>query len=149
MRVSTAVMWLGFCVVGVSQRRIGRAIVAGMTWLLGFEVAWQIARFWPPHSWSLLIFAAFIGVVVLLQRKAVRPSLPLLALALAVMAVWLATGFHINNRTDLAHFNSFGEACNEGAKTLWGLAYLVPLLMADGPLRRSVVSRRRRLPAAG
>jgi hypothetical protein len=52
-----------------------------------------------------------------------------------VFAVWVAAGFHVNvNERGLAGFDPTAEVLNEGSKTLWAAAYLVPLL-SFGPLR--------------
>jgi hypothetical protein len=155
MRVSTVVVWLAFVLVGVLSHDLKRALLAGMTWLLGWEVAWQLARWLTSDQrglgWTIAFFAASIAFVLLLQRKAIRPSVPLLGLGLAVGAVWLATGFHINGY-NLPHFDPLAEALNEGAKTAWGLAYLWPLahrakVRDGGPLpvgdRLDVVLERR------
>src|SRR5262249_9579006 len=72
-------------------------------------------------------FLLGIGFVVYAARHGARPSLPLLAAALAVWVVWIATGFHVNGHT-MVGFDPAAEALNEGTKTLWALAYLAPLM---------------------
>lgn len=47
-----------------------------------------------------------------------------------VWAVWIATGFHVNGHT-MTGLDPSAEALNEGAKTLWALAYLVPLMRSS------------------
>ena len=79
-------------------------------------------------GWNACLFLASAAIVLALQHFAVRPSLPLIGLSLLIGAVWLATGFHVNGYDHLAGFDPLGEALNEGAKTAWGLAYLVPLI---------------------
>jgi hypothetical protein len=131
MRVSTAILWLLFCVVGVMQRRLRRAMLAGIVWLLGWEVAWQVASWLESSgrafSLTILVFVGSAAIVFLLQRKAVLPYLPLIAVSLTIGAAWVATGFHVNGYNTVSHFNALGEAFNESAKTAWGIAYLWPL----------------------
>ena len=80
-------------------------------------------------GWNVVLFGVSAAIVLVLQRFAVRPSLPLIGLSLVIGAVWVATGFHVNGYDHLAGFNPLGEALKEGAKTApGGLAYLVPLI---------------------
>ncbi|MDX6481859.1 MAG: hypothetical protein QOG85_2369 [Gaiellaceae bacterium] len=130
MRLSTALLFFGFLFVGFLRRDFKSAILAGMTWLLGWEIAWQFTN--ELHSartlgWNAFLFLASAAIVLLLQRFAVHPYPPLIGLSLLIGGVWLATGFHVNGFDHLAHFDPLGEALNEGAKTAWGLAYLIPL----------------------
>jgi len=141
VRVSTMATWTAFVFVGVFQQKLKRALLAAATWLCGWEVAWQFAR-WVKvthhlASWNVVIFAALAGFVILLQRRAVRPSLPLIAVALIIAAVWLATGFRVNYHT-LAGFSPSAEALNEAAKTVWALAYLWPLWLCGRSDERRV-----------
>ena len=149
MRVSTAVVWLAFVFVGVIRQQLKRALLAGMTWLLGWEVAWQLARWLTTTdrllSLSILVFAASSAFVFLLQRKTVRPSMPLLGASLAIGAIWLVTGFHVNGHTGL-HFDPLAEALNEGAKTAWGFSYLWPLWRSGVADRKRPIVKR---PACG
>lgn len=101
--------------------------VAGIAWIVGFENLFEAMR--RPHVWHWIPFVAVdIVGMVLLARKGITPSLPLLAATLAVWGAWLATGFHVNEHT-MAHFQPGAEAFNEGVKTLWAAAYLVPLML--------------------
>ena len=141
MRLSTTLLFLGFLFVGFLRRDFRSAILAGLTWLLGWEVAWQLTnQLHDTHTLGLnaLLFLASAAIVLVLQRWAVRPSLPLIGLSLLIGAVWVATGFHVNGYDHLADFSPLGEALNEGAKTAWGLAYLLPLIrLPAAPLEPS------------
>ena len=131
MRLSTALLFFAFLFVGFLRRDFKSAILAGMTWLLGWEIAWQFTNTLHTNrtlGWNVFLFLVSAGIVLLFQRFAVRPSMPWIGLSLAIGAVWVATGFHVNGFDHLAHFNALGEALNEGAKTAWGLAYLIPLI---------------------
>lgn len=81
-----------------------------------------------PFRWDAAVYLASAAIVLALQRKTVVPSFSLLALSVALGAVWVAAGFHVNTYSHLATFDPLGEALNEAAKTAWGLAYLLPLL---------------------
>ena len=89
---------------------------------------------WAVDVWTRLRrFLVLPAIVLALQTKTVRPSLPLIGLSLLIGVVWVATGFHVNGYDHLADFNPLGEALNEGAKTAWGLAYLLPLIRLPAP----------------
>lgn len=145
VRVSTMVTWTAFVFVGVAQHNLKRALLAAAMWLCGWEVAWQFARWLKvAHhhaSWSLAIFAALAGFVVLLQRRAIRPSLPLIGVALLFSVIWIVTGFHINQHT-VTHFDPLAEGLNEAAKTAWAIAYLWPLWLCGRSDERRVEARR-------
>lgn len=131
MRLSTTLLLLGFLFVGFLRRDFKAAMLAAVTWLLGWEIAWQFTT--ELHTsrtlgWNALVLVGWASIVVALQHWTVRPSLPLIVLSLLIGAVWVATGFHVNDHEHLAGFDSLGEALNEGAKTAWGLAYLAPLI---------------------
>ena len=133
VRLST---WLAlFVFAGIAAWRSEREpLLAALAWLAGFEGAYQVAAVLlhtPPRlpfigsiSISLIVGMPLIAVAMTLLGA--RPDPVLLGLAAVVFVVWLATGFHVN--TSPSAINPAGEALNEGAKTLWALAYLVPLL---------------------
>ena len=64
------------------------------------------------------------------MRVGVRPWWPLVGLTAALWAIWMATGFHFNGH-GMTGFSISAELFNETAKTLWALAYLVPLLVQE------------------
>ena len=131
MRLSTTLLLFAFLFVGFLHRDFKAAILAALTWLLGWEVAWQFANTLHTNrtlGWNVILFLVSAAIVLVLQRFTVRPSLPLIGLSLLIGAGWLATGFHVNGYDHLGDFNALGEAFNEGAKTVWGLAYLIPLI---------------------
>jgi hypothetical protein len=140
VRLSTWAALGAFLVLGVRDRRYW---LAGAAWIGGFEVLYQATvtgqelidnGFHPSVWWAppvvFGVFALGVGFVVWAARHGARPSLPLLAAALGVWAIWIATGFHVNGHT-LTGLDPTAEALNEGAKTLWALAYLVPLMRSS------------------
>lgn len=137
VRLSTWAALGVFLVLGVRDRRYWLAAAA---WIGGFEVLYQATNtskdlidtgFHPSVWWApVVVFGVFvlgIGFVVYAGRHGARPAFPLLAAALAVWAIWIVTGFHVNGHT-MVGFDPAAEALNEGAKTLWALAYLLPLM---------------------
>ena len=140
VRLSTWAALGAFLVLGVRDRRYWLAAAA---WIGGFEVLYQATTtaqglidngFHPTVWWApVVVFGVFllgVGFVVWAARHGARPSLPLLAAALGVWAIWIATGFHVNGHT-MTGLDPSAEALNEGAKTLWALAYLVPLMRSS------------------
>lgn len=146
VRLSTWLPIAAFVAVAVI-RRDGRAIGAAFAWLAGFEAAYQASTLatgsgLPAAGWTAPALIVF-GVAVTWEawRRGVRPDLRVMAMTAAVWAAWLATGFHANEPT-FVDFNVTAEVLNEAAKTLWAVAYLIPLLGAIPVLRR-------RLPGKG
>jgi hypothetical protein len=146
VRLSTWAALGAFLVLGVRDRRYWLAAAA---WIGGFEVLYQATvttkdlihnGFHPSVWWApVVVFGVFllgIGFVVWAARHGARPSIPLLAAALGVWGIWIATGFHVNGHT-LTGLDPTAEALNEGAKTLWALAYLVPLMRSSRAGRAS------------
>src|ERR1051326_6536503 len=133
VRIST---WLTVLVFGlIAAWRSERApLLAAIAWLASFESAYQIASMilkTPPPipligpvSISLLVGAP--AVALLMTAMGARANPLLLGLALLTFGVWIATGFHVNTGTVVV--SPTGEALNDAAKTLWALAYLLPLL---------------------
>jgi len=135
-RLSTVLLLAAFLTLAVA-RRDHRPAVAAVAWLVGFELLFEATR--RPDGWHAVVLIGVAGVgIAALARKGIAPSPLLMAATLALWAVWLATGFHVNQHT-MVGFQPGAEAFNEGAKTLWGAAYLVPLLLA---LRRGRVQSR-------
>lgn len=135
VRISTWLTVLVFALIA-AWRSERAPMVAAIAWLASFEAAYQIAAMIlrtpspiplvGPVSISLLVGAP--AVALLMTALGARPNRSLLGLALLVFAVWLATGFHVN--TDTVIVSPSGEALNDAAKTLWALAYLLPLWQA-------------------
>jgi len=126
VRLSTLLLFAAFLALAVT-RRDHRPAVAAVAWLIGFELLFEATR--RPYEWHWILFVAVdIVGIALLARKGIAPSPLLLAATLAVWAAWLAAGFHVNHH-DTVPFQPGAEAFNEGAKTLWGAAYFVPLLL--------------------
>ncbi len=137
VRLSTWVALVVFLVLGVRDRRYWLAAAA---WIGGFEVLYQASNttkelidkgFHPSTWWApVVVFGVFllgIAFIVYAGRHGARPAFPLLGAALIVWVTWIATGFHVNGHTTTG-LDPAAEALNEGAKTLWALAYLLPLM---------------------
>ena len=134
MRLSTWAFVLAFEFIAV-VRRDWRPIAAMLAWMLGWEAVWSLTSFLTHGGgygwWGAARLA--IGPVVA-WWLGVRPTMwPLLA-AFAVGAVWVAAGFHVNEH-HATHIAVGSEILNEVAKSLWALAYLLPLM----PLSRRVM----------
>lgn len=150
VRISTIVALMAFAALALT-RRSGTPLVAGCAWLVGFEAAYQataIAVGHPvPHGMTLASYRhaapAVLGLaampLVFARWYKARPSFVLLAIVGAIWAAWVAVGFPVNQH-GAASISPLGEAFNETAKTLWALAYLVPLWLegesARGGFRR-------------
>ena len=145
VRLSTSLTLLVFLALGMRNRRYW---LAGAAWMFGFETLYQASvtgrelldhgfhpdAWWPP----VVVFGTYVlGVAFLIAaaRWGARPSLPLVGAALLVWAVWIATGFNVNEHTT-TNFDPTAEALNEGAKTLLAAAYIWPLWKASRGLDR-------------
>ena len=138
VRLSTWVVLLVFVSIA-AWRSDRRPLVAAVAWLAGFEAAYQVSAMLlrtPSHvpligpvSISLLVGAPAVAAAMTLLGA--RPNLVVLSLAALAFIAWLASGFHVNT-TDVV-VNPTGEALNDAAKTLWALAYLVPLWTLSRP----------------
>lgn len=137
VRLSTWIVLLIFLALGLRDRR---AWLAAAAWVGGFETAYQatntfegIARhgLHPGALWEpVVVFGTFgLGVlfVVGCALKGARPDLRFVLPIAVLWAVWVATGFHVNGHT-MIHFDAGAEAINEAIKTLWAIAYIVPLI---------------------
>jgi hypothetical protein len=110
-----------------------RPALACLAWLFSFEAVFEVVSLvtghgntlGPIHASMYVVLAAVI--VPWTYRRGVRPSWPLFAAALIFFAVWILTGFHVNQHTG-HDFSASAEVWNELSKTLWATAYLVPLL---------------------
>lgn len=110
-----------------------RPIAAAAAWLWGFEITFQVASIAEGHHDTTVVARLgwiLIGVpVVVLLSAWVRPDWRLLIAAVLCFGAWIVIGFHVNDHTTVG-FDPYAEAFNELAKTLWAVAYLVPLLGA-------------------
>src|SRR5579871_3642206 len=151
VRLSTWVALLA-CGLLAAYRADWRFLVGGAAWLAGFEAAYEASSVLAGHplpdlrSGPFALIAAGGVVVLAAGRRGVRPSGPVMVLVAAVWLVWVVTGFHVNGH-DTAGLDPAAEALNEVAKTLWAIAYLLPLwrsagipgtTRANGARRRSV-----------
>jgi hypothetical protein len=140
IRTSTLAVMAVFVVLGAVRDR--RFWLAAAIWLGGFEAAFQFtvemrilahSGFRPAAWWAPIVMFGTIalGVICVLAatRVGVRPSLPLLGLTGLIWAIWLLTGFHVNEH-NMVGFDPVAEGLNETAKTLWAVAYLLPLWKA-------------------
>lgn len=140
VRLSTWLALLAFMLIA-AWRSERQPVLAGIAWLAGFEGAYQVAAmlihtpssvpFIGPVSISLIVGMPLIAAAATMLGA--RPDRRLLMSAVLVFGLWLATGFHVN--ADATSMNPLGEVCNEASKTLWALAYLVPLA-----LRRTAIA---------
>jgi hypothetical protein len=138
VRISTWTTVLVFALLA-AWRSERAPLLAAIAWLASFETAYQIAAMIlrtpspvplvGPVSISLLVGAP--AVALLMTAMGARANRFVLGLALLAFVVWIATGFHVN--TDTVIVSPTGEALNDTAKTLWALAYLLPLLRARRP----------------
>jgi hypothetical protein len=140
VRLSTLIAAGAFVTVA-AVRRDRLPLLAGFAWLAGFEAAFQVVSLALnrlPLGLASPIFFITLGAATLLlaQRKRVQVQYRLLAVGVLLMAVWVATGFHLNGHqhgmfslhTRIAGFDPTAEFLNEASKTAWALAYLWPLL---------------------
>jgi hypothetical protein len=131
VRLSTWIVLLIFLVL-TAWRADYRPFVAALAWLWGFEAAYQITCITtgngsPASSAPILIAAGIISVVVACFCG-VYPSWPIVVVVAVVWIVWVAMGLPASLPS---HFNATAEVLNELAKTLWAVAYLIPLLLSS------------------
>lgn len=142
--------WLAagfFLGLAVKQRRWA-PILAGVAWMWSFEIVFQavsLAEDKLPLGPDGPIFYIVVGIplVAWITYQGIRPDPVAAVVALIVFVVWVALGFHVNRHT-MTGFSPGAEALNEAAKTLWAVAYLVPLLRASS---RARAAHTRRVPA--
>lgn len=144
VRLSTILTAVAFAGLAVA-RRDTRPLLACWLWLTTFEAAFQIASLvmdrLPLGVFSPLFFLSLAVVSLFFTRAQVRPDWRYLAAALLVIAVWMATGFHLNGHqhgmfslhTRIPDFDATAEVMNEVAKTLWALGYFLPLVRRPWP----------------
>jgi hypothetical protein len=125
VRLSTWIVLGVFVFLGV-RRRDRRYFFAALVWLAGFEAAYDVSMWvMHPQHWYLNVFffGASVLTVTYFGRSIPRPNLWIGAVVVALWAVWIATGFHVNDH-QMIDFDPAAEAVNEAAKTLWAAAFL-------------------------
>lgn len=132
-RLTTWVLVVAFVVLA-AKKHDSRVLVAACAWLIGFEAAFDLSRFavgkaHPFVTWALPLV---VGVFTLAwaYRNDIRPARNYALATGAVWVVWLAVGVPVNQHT-LTNFSWTAEILNVSAKTLWALAYLIPLLTSS------------------
>ena len=150
IRLSTILAALAFVGLAVA-RRDKLPLIAGWLWVATFEAAFQIASLimdrLPLGLVTPIVFLTLAVVTLFSTRGKVMPDWRYLAAALVVLAVWMATGFHLNGHqhglfslhTRIPDFDVTAEVLNESAKTLWALGYFLPLLRRPSPDERVAV----------
>jgi hypothetical protein len=149
VRLSTWLAFSAFVVLAV-YRRDRQPLLAAAAWLVSFEALFQIASIcvgvlplglFPP------VFFLTLAALTLpwLNLQGVRPDWRILCVAVVALVVWTAIGLPINghrhglfsfHEQSLAGFDPTAEVLNELAKTLWAVAFFVPLLSWAPRLRR-------------
>lgn len=129
VRLST---WLaGAAFVGVAVwRRDWRPLAAGFAWIWGFEVAFQVACIAAGYNFTPVVTRlgwVLVGIPIVVGLSSwVRPDWRIFLAAAAMFGVWGLAGFGVNTHETV--YSVGDEILNEATKTLWALAYLVPLL---------------------
>lgn len=132
VRLSTAVGLGAFGVLALA-RRDWRPLLAAAVWMIGYEAAFGVGVSFGHDRFRLGLVHSFIWLAIgavatpALARIGIRTSWRWLLAGLAVWAVWVATGFHVNFHNG-TNFDPTAEVLNEVSKTLWALAYFLPLL---------------------
>lgn len=137
IRISTLAVLVLILAAGVVRRRPVLGLCAAMAWLFGFEIAWQwtnnlLGRAGPGGSinWVNIMVTTTeaAGWVIAAHALGLRPQRWLVVAMITGWIVWLGLGFPVNAKMPHTGFSVEAELLNEGLKTLWGLAYLFPLL---------------------
>jgi len=115
-------------VIIVATRSPFRALVAVIAWASLFELTYQavgIVGFrWAPANfpWELI---ALSGWLILAAWMGLWPDWRIGILFVAIMAAWIATGYHYNVAGQSSAIDLRNEVLNEGGKAALALAYLV------------------------
>lgn len=127
--------------IGIWKRRPLIAVAALLAWAGGFEVTFRaldIVRWrewWAISAWAWEA-AALAGWVIAAYAFGVRPSIPWVAVTVATLGVWFATGFDYNLPQTVAGQHQvirwWPEILNVIAKTAWGMAYMLGALSPPG-----------------
>jgi len=132
VRLTSVIAVALFATLALAQHR-WLPILAMLAWAFGFEFFFEAAELTVGNGDALGAthivweFAAGLVFVPLAWRAGARPYWPLLLASFGACALWMATGFHVNQHTMIG-FDPAAEVLNEVAKLLWAAAYLVPLL---------------------
>jgi hypothetical protein len=148
VRTSTWLTAAAFVTVAII-RRDRKALLAGWVWLSGFEAAFQVTAMTLGHPLPLgvdgPIFYLALGLITVpwFTRQGISPNLWVIGCLALLWAIWIAVGFPVNQHST-ARLNVEAEMLNEGAKSLWALAYLLPFWPTTPSRQRGVL----RQPAA-
>lgn len=117
-----------FAVIAVATRSPLRALVVVIAWASLFELTYQaigIAGFgWALGNfpWELI---ALSGWLTLAAWIGVWPDWRIAIVFAAIMAAWIATGYHNNVPAQTSPIDIRDEVLNEGGKAALAFAYLV------------------------
>jgi hypothetical protein len=139
IRLSTILAALAFIGLAIA-RRDKLPLIAAWLWVTTFEAVFQIASLimnrLPIGLFPAVFFLTLAAITLPLLGRKVTPNWWFLAAALVVIGIWMATGFHLNGHQHglfslhphIPHLDVVAEICNELSKTLWALAYFLPLV---------------------
>ena len=131
-----------FVVITASTRSPFRALVAVIAWAGLFELTYQAIGI-VGFGWALANFPweviALSGWLILAAWIGTWPDWRITILFAAIMAVWIATGYHYNVAGQTSPIDIRDEMLNEGGKAALALAYLIG---AVRPAFRPVGARR-------
>lgn len=131
-RLSSILIVSAFVSIAV-KRHEWKPVLACVAWAFGFEAVLDTTYLVLGKHDALghfhTIFYVVLGIVLIpwITRRGVTPDWRLLTPALIVYIAWCASGFHVNGH-HMTDFSPAAEVFNEVSKSLWGFAYLVPLL---------------------
>ena len=156
VRLSTDVAACVFLYAALRERH-WKPLLVCFVWLAGWEVPYQLGAVESGHPgvgslwWHCTLLALGLAVMAVAWSRGIRPARLLLLAAVSVWLAWLAIGYPVNLHPvdgQLTAFDPLGEALNEGAKTLWALAFLWPLwpLEASRPFILRLPRRSREEP---
>jgi hypothetical protein len=135
VRLSTWLMFVAFVALAV-RRRNSRPLIACWIWLITFEAVYDITQIamgrYRPDEYLPIVLGVF--TFAWFSRQGFLPDARFAFAAALVWMIWVVTGFHVNVYT-MVDVNPSAEVLNEVAKSIWGLAYLMPLLSSDSMTR--------------
>jgi hypothetical protein len=115
--------------------------VTVVAWSALFEIVYQavgiVGFHWAAGNW-VWETGALAGWLILAGALGVWPDWRLLPLFVALMGLWIASGYHYNVAGQTAPINVRDELLNEASKGALALAYLVGALMNQVAHRRGV-----------